>query len=65
MSDIRHRIAQLLSDTSAFTAGQTEERQRIRQLIDIRIDQLQATVGVRNRQQLCAELLNIRQFLDT
>lgn len=64
MSDIRHRIEQLLSDTSAFTAGQTEERHRIRQLIDIRIDQLCGTVGVRNRQQLCAELLYIRQHLE-
>lgn len=63
MSDVRQRIEQLLSDTSAFTAGQTEERHRIRQLIDIRIDQLQRTVGVRNRQQLCAELLRIRQNL--
>jgi CHASE3 domain sensor protein len=64
MSDVRQRIEQLLSDTSAFTAGQTEERHRIRQLIDIRIDQLQRTVGVRNRQQLCAELLRIRQNLE-
>lgn len=64
MSDIRHRIEQLLSDTSAFSAGQTEERHRLQQLIDIRIDQLHGTVGIRNRQQLCAELLNIRQMLD-
>ena len=65
MSNIRERIAQLLSDTSAFTAGQTEERQRIRQLIDIRIDQLGHTIGVRNRQQLCAELLRLRQHLES
>lgn len=64
MSDIRHRIEQLLSDTSAFTAGQIEERQRIRQLIDIRIDQLCSTVELRNRQQLCAELLHVRQLLE-
>jgi hypothetical protein len=64
VSDVRHRIEQLLSDTSAFAAGQTEERQRIRQLIDIRIDQLHGTLGIRNRQQLCAELLHIRQFLE-
>ena len=63
MSDVRHRIEQLLSDSSAFAAGQTEERQRIRQLIDLRIDQLNGTVGIRNRQQLCAELLHIRQHL--
>ncbi len=64
MSDIRHRIEQLLSDTGAFTAGQTEERQRIRQLIDIRIDQLSSVAGIRNRQQLCAELLHVRQLLE-
>ena len=64
MSDIRHRIEQLLSDTSAFTAGQIEECQRIRQLIDIRIDQLCSTVELRNRQQLCAELLHVRQLLE-
>jgi len=64
MSDIRHRIEQLLSDTSAFAASQTEERQRIRQLIDIRIDQLASTIGLRNRQQLCDELLHIRQYLE-
>ena len=64
MSDIRHRIEQLLSDTSAFTAGQIEERQRIRQLIDIRIDQLCGTVELRNRHQLCAELLHVRQLLE-
>lgn len=65
MSDIRHRIEQLLSDTSAFRAGQTDERQRVRQLIDIRIDQLRGIAGIRNRHQLCAELLHIRQLLDT
>ena len=64
MSDIRERIAQLLSDTSAFSAGQHEERHRVRQLIDIRIDQLRGTCGIRNREQLCAELLRFRQHLD-
>jgi hypothetical protein len=62
MSDIRHRIEQLLSDTSAFTAGQTEERQRIRQLIDIRIDQLRT---VPRTELLCAELKHVRRLLDT
>jgi hypothetical protein len=61
MSDIRHRIEQLLSDTSAFRAGQTEERQRVRQLIDTRIDQLS---NLPRTQQLCAELLHIRQLLE-
>jgi hypothetical protein len=62
VSDIRYRIEQLLSDTSAFTAGQTEERQRIRQLIDIRIDQLRT---VPRTELLCAELLHVRHLLDT
>lgn len=61
MSDMRHRIEQLLSDTSAFRAGQTEERQRVRQLIDVRIDQLRT---VPRTQMLCAELLHIRQLLE-
>ena len=62
--DIRDRIAQLLSDNSAFTAGQHEERQRIAKLIDIRIDQLRGTCGIRNRGEICAELLRIRQQLN-
>jgi len=62
VSDIRYRIEQLLSDTSAFTAGQTEERQRIRQLINIRIDQLRS---VPRTELLCAELLHVRHLLDT
>ena len=32
--------------------------------IDIRIDQLRGTMGIRNREQLCAELLHIRLYLD-
>ncbi len=61
MSDIRHRIEQLLSDTSAFRAGQTEERHRLQQLIDIRIDQLRT---VPRTELLCAELLYVRQLLE-
>jgi hypothetical protein len=33
-------------------------------LINIRIDQLHGTMGIRNREQLCRELLHIRRYLD-
>ena len=64
MTDMRARISQLITDSGTYRQGQQDERQRIRQLIDIRIDQLCGTVGIRNRQQLCAELLRIRQHLE-
>jgi hypothetical protein len=64
MTDMRARISQLITDSGTYRQGQQDERQRIRQLIDIRIDQLCSTVGIRNRQQLCAELLRIRQYLE-
>jgi hypothetical protein len=64
MTDMRARISQLITDSGTYRQGQQDERQRIRQLIDIRIDQLCSTVGIRNRQQLCAELLRIRQHLE-
>jgi len=64
MSDIRHRLEQLLSDTGAYRQGRQDERERLQQLIDIRIDQLSTVPGIHNRQQLCAELLHVRQFLD-
>jgi len=64
MTDMRARISQLITDSGTYRQGQQDERQRIRQLIDIRIDQLCGTVGLRNRQQLCAELLHIRQYLE-
>ena len=64
MTDMRARISQLITDSGTYRQGQQDERQRIRQLIDIRIDQLCSTVGLRNRQQLCAELLHIRQYLE-
>lgn len=64
MSDIRHRLEQLLSDTGAYRQGRQDERERLQRLIDIRIDQLNSVPGIRNRQQLCAELLHIRQHLE-
>lgn len=64
MNDIRTRIAQLITDSGTYRQGQQDERRRLSQLIDIRIDQLRGTPGIRNREQLCAELLNIRQQLN-
>jgi hypothetical protein len=64
MSDIRARIAKLITDSGTYRQGQQDERRRLGQLIDIRIDQLRGTAGIRNREQLCAELLNIRQQLN-
>ena len=60
MSDIRHRLEQLLADTGAYRQGRQDERERLQRLIDVRIDQL---VNLPRTQQLCAELLNIRQQL--
>ncbi len=64
MTDIRARINQLISDSGTYRQGQQDERQRLRSLIDIRIDQLRGTCGIRNREQLCAELLHLRQHID-
>ena len=64
MNDIRARISQLISDSGTYRQGQQDERQRLRTLIDVRIDQLRATLGIKNREQLCAELLHLRQHLD-
>ncbi len=64
MSDIRQRLEQLLSDTGAYRQGRQDERERLQHLIDIRIDQLHCIAGIRNRQQLCAELLQLRQTLE-
>lgn len=64
MNDIRARIAKLITDSGTYRQGQQDERRRLGQLIDIRIDQLRGTAGIRNREQLCAELLNIRQQLN-
>ena len=47
-----------------FPTVGVRERYRLRQLIDIRIDQLHNTPNLCNRQQICQELLNIRQLLE-
>lgn len=64
VSDIRKRLEQLLTDSGAYRQGQQDERERLQKLIDLRIDQLYGIVGTRNRQQLCAELLQLRQMLE-
>jgi len=61
MSDVRHRIEQLLSDTGAYQQGRQDERERLQRLIDVRIDQLST---LPRTHQLCAELLHIRQILE-
>lgn len=64
MSDIRDRVAQLISDSSAYQAGADNERRRLATLIDIRVGQLRGTLGIRNRGEICNELLRIRQQLN-
>jgi len=50
------------SDDLFFKAGQMQERQRIKQIIDLRLDQLSRTprCGL-----LCAELLRLSEYLKT
>lgn len=61
---IRHRLEQLLSDSSAFTAGKHDERERIRKIIDLRVEQLHSIPSCINRDQMCSELLRLRQHLE-
>ena len=60
----RQRLEQLLTDSGAYRQGQQDERERLQKLIDLRIDQLYGITGIRNRQQLCSELLQLRQTLE-
>ena len=62
MNDIRHRLEQLLNDSGAYQQGRQDERERLQHLIDFRIDELRT---VPRTQQLCAELLHVRQLLET
>lgn len=64
MSNIRQRLEQLLTDSGTYRQGQQDERQRLQKLIDLRIDQLNSITGLRFRQQICEELLRIRQQLE-
>ena len=63
-SDMRARIHQLITDSGTYRQGQQDERHRLRSLIDVRIDQLRNTMNIRNREQMCAELLQLRQLID-
>lgn len=62
MTDLRARLNQLLTDSGTYQQGRHDERLRLQQLIDVRIDQLRA---IPRTQQLCAELLHIRQQLES
>lgn len=64
MTDIRQRIQQLITDSGSYRQGQQDERLRLRQLIDIRVDQLHAAPSLKHRQELCSELLRLRQHLN-
>jgi hypothetical protein len=61
---IRAKLEALITDSGTYRQGQQDERQRLRSLIDLRIDQLRGVVGIRNREQMCAELLQLRQLID-
>ena len=61
---IRAKLEALITDSGTYRQGQQDERQRLRSLIDVRIDQLRGVVGIRNREQMCAELLQLRQHLN-
>jgi hypothetical protein len=61
MNEIQARISKLISDSGTYRQGQQDERYRVRQLIDTRIDQLRAAPRT---EQLCAELLHLRQHLE-
>lgn len=63
-SDMRARIQQLITESGTYHGGQQDERHRLRNLIDVRIDQLRGVAGIRNREQMCAELLQLRQLID-
>ena len=63
MTTIRDRINQLITDSGAYQQGRQDERERLQHLIDIRIDQLQI-IDRHHRQQICTELLQLRQHLE-
>lgn len=60
----RARLYRLLEGSNTFKAGQQSERDRLRMLIDVRVNQLQSICGIRNREQLCAELLRLKNLLE-
>ena len=60
----RARLYRLLEGSNTFKAGQQSELDRLRLLIDVRVDQLRGTHGIRNREQLCAELYRLKNLLE-
>ena len=60
----RARLYRLLEGSNTFKAGQQSERDRLRLLIDVRVNQLQGICGIRNREQLCAELHRLKDLLE-
>jgi len=60
----RARLYRLLEGSNTFKAGQQSERDRLRLLIDVRVEQLRGTHGIRNREQLCAELHRLKNLLE-
>jgi len=65
MSDLaRARLYRLLEGSNTFKAGQCSERDRLRLLIDVRVEQLRGTHGIRNREQLCAELHRLKNLIE-
>ena len=60
----RERLYRLLEGSNTFKAGQSQERDRLRLLIRIRIEQLRGTHGIRNREQICAELSRILELIE-
>ena len=60
----RQRLYSLLEGSNTFRAGQQSERDRLRALINLRVDQLRGIHGIRNREQICAELYLLRDRLE-
>ncbi len=60
----RQRLYSLLEGSNTFRAGQQSERDRLRALINLRVDQLRGIHGIRNREQICAELHLLRDRLE-
>ena len=60
----RARLYRLLEGSNTFKAGQQSERDRLRLLIDVRVEQLRGTHGIRNREQLCAELHRLKNLIE-
>ena len=60
----RQRLYSLLEGSNTFRAGQQSERDRLSALINLRVDQLRGIHGIRNREQICAELHLLRDRLE-